>query len=94
MDGRQHVLVGAGDTLYAFTRTSSDNTVPYKNLEVDMITRREFGKLTLAGLAIAGQPDGQPACRASSVVNSVHLGVQTQLSRSPRTPAPKTPSTS
>jgi sugar phosphate isomerase/epimerase len=56
-----------------------------------MITRREFGKLTLAGLAIAGRPDGRPLhAAASSVVNGVHLGVQTYSFRDlPRTPGAK-----
>jgi sugar phosphate isomerase/epimerase len=42
-------------------------------------TRREFGQLTLAGLAMAGRPKRRPlhAAGASSTVNGVHLGVQT-----------------
>src|SRR5712691_1823747 len=54
-----------------------------------MLTRREFGKLTLAGLAMAGRPEGHPlhAAGASSTINGVHLGAQTYSFRDlPRTP--------
>jgi len=57
-----------------------------------MLTRREFGKLTLAGLAMAGRPEGHPlhAAGASSTINGVHLGVQTYSFRDlPRTPGSK-----
>jgi len=55
-----------------------------------MITRREFGKLTLTGLAMARGAEAaaaQATSRApSSIVNGVHLGVQTYSFRDlPRT---------
>src|SRR5262245_6218506 len=54
------------------------------------ITRREFGKLTLAGLATAGWPRRSLHAAASSVVNGVHLGVQTYSFRDlPRTAGAK-----
>jgi len=47
-----------------------------------MYTRREFGKLTLAGLAIP-----RTAFAATSTINGVHLGAQTYSFRDiPRTP--------
>ena len=50
-----------------------------------MLTRREFAKLTVAGLAAAGRP--VHAAGASSTVNGVHLGVQTYSFRDLPRPA-------
>jgi sugar phosphate isomerase/epimerase len=54
-----------------------------------MLTRREFGKLTLAGLAMAGRPNGDPphATGAASTINGVRLGVQTYSFRALPRPA-------
>jgi sugar phosphate isomerase/epimerase len=68
-----------------------------------MMTRREFGKLSFAGLAVAARPEGLPLPVAlvehptaaghglqtvpSSVVNGVHLGVQTYSFRELPRPA-------
>jgi sugar phosphate isomerase/epimerase len=57
-----------------------------------MITRREFGKLTFAGLALAGRSDAgalqtETSRAPSSIVNGVHLGVQTYSFRELPRPA-------
>lgn len=57
-----------------------------------MITRREFGKVTFAGIALAGCSDDsarqiEVARVPSSIVNGVHLGVQTYSFRELPRPA-------
>jgi len=54
-----------------------------------MLTRREFGKLTLAGLAMARRPNGGPlhAAGAASTISGVRLGVQTYSFRALPRPA-------
>jgi sugar phosphate isomerase/epimerase len=53
-----------------------------------MLTRREFGKLTFAGFAMAGRPEGRPGLQTvpPAIVDGVRLGVQTYSFRDiPRT---------
>jgi sugar phosphate isomerase/epimerase len=50
-----------------------------------MYTRREFGKLTLAGLAMAGRPEGVVV--PPSIIHGVRIGVQTYSFRDLPRPA-------